>query len=244
METQYTTKFDTALQQQIPHLHNYPEMLPFIGSKWNESSIKTLIIAESHYADTECYTEAHFNDWYSTSSKDFKFKGNYWTDYINTRIVVNIAENTKEFGFRKPLLLYYNIIKEVRKHLPQIQDEQHVFPHFAFYNYFQRPASTQTASIINELTPKDKDVAYQTIKSLIQIISPEKIIFASRLSYHTFMHSRHNDKDNLLFEKIKIENIPHPGSAWWNKKSKNYGKDETLNRYRTGKEKFIQIIKE
>ncbi|HND96789.1 MAG TPA: hypothetical protein PLH49_13560 [Chitinophagaceae bacterium] len=243
MEQMHTTEFDAVLQQQLTHLNNYPEMLPFIGSKWNESNIKTLIIAESHYADTACFTEAHFNNWYETSSKDFKLKDNYYTDYINTRNVINIAENTNKFGFKKPLLIFYNIINEVKKHIPKMQNQQHIFPYFSFYNYFQRPASIQSASIINALTLKDREVAYQTIKSLTQTILPRRIIFASRLSYNTFIQSKQNEKGNLLFENINIENIPHPGSAWWNKRSANYGKDETQNRYRTGKEKFIHLIK-
>ena len=43
MEKLYTEEFDEQLKLMIPHLNNYPELLPHIGKNWENSPIKFLV---------------------------------------------------------------------------------------------------------------------------------------------------------------------------------------------------------
>lgn len=247
MKYLHTTEFDNNLQNQLPHLKNYPELLPFIGDNWNESKLKTLIIAESHYIDINGLKNFHIENWYENSSKDFNQtklieNKDYYTNYINTRYNVDFAEKIKEKGFKKPYIVYYNIKKEIKEHISDMKDQEYIFSYFSFYNYFQRPALIQGESIKDERTKKDIEIAYDTIKKIVTIIKPKKVIFISKLSFNTFLESKKNDTNSNIFNGITIVDVPHPGSAWWNRRSKNYGKNEDSNKYRTGKERFIHFI--
>ena len=81
----------------------------------------------------------------------------------------------------------------------------------------------------------------KVFKSIIGIINPDKIIFVSNLSFKTFLNSRNKYNENHLF-KNNIYSVPHAGSAWWNRKSSNYGKAIGTNTNRTGKQRFVDII--
>ena len=48
------------------------------------------------------------------------------------------------------------------------------------------------------------------------------------------------NEQNLF--SINIYSVPHPGCAWWNKKSSKYGMKIGTNINRTGRERFIDII--
>ena len=240
MEPLYTTKYDNDLQSQLPHLQNYPELLPFIGNKWNESKLKILLIAESHYIATKDIQKEQLENWYDYSSADFK---KYESDpfqlhnYINTRLNVTRAETEK---YSSPYVHYYNMKNAIRDNIPEFKNiDELVYPYFAYYNYFQRPAYTEGASIINK--PIDDEKAYNTFKVIIDTIQPNKIIFTSNKSFNTYQNSRNKLGEQSLFSD-KIYSVPHPGSAWWNRRSKKYGKDIKTNQNKTGKKLFIDII--
>lgn len=239
METLYSTEYDNDLQNQLPHLKNYPELLPFIGNKWNESELRILLIAESHYIDyidkdKGAISEAHAKDWYNYKSSDF-----IWPTYlnsINTRQNITNAELDK---YKSPYLHYYNMKKAITSNIPEFKNVELVYPYFAYYNYFQRPAYKDGASIINNA--KDNEIAYNTFKTIIEIIKPNKTIFTSNKSFSSFLNSRNKSNEQDLFS-TKIYSVPHPGSAWWNRKSANYGKVIGTNNNRTGRERFVDII--
>lgn len=237
MQILHTTKFDNDLQNQLPHLQNYPELLPFIGKEWDVSPHKILLIAESHYIDEGAISSNHENDWYNYNSDNFLWKD--YLDSINTRDNVDKADNVKIHGYRSPYLHYYNVKKEIKSNLSDFKETELIFPYLAYYNYFQRPALADGASIINN--EKDNEIAYNTFKSLVNIIKPSKIIFTSNRSYDSFLYSINKHDEQALFS-IKIHSVPHPGSAWWNRKAAKYGKAIGTNKNRTGRERFIDII--
>lgn len=236
MEVLYTTGYDVDLQSKLPHLNNYPELLPFIGKYWSESA-KILLIAESHYIDKGAISAEHSKDWYYYKSSDFLWK-NYLPS-INTRLNVYQADNVKKYGYKSPYLHYYNMKMEIKSNIPKFKDTELVYSHFSYYNYFQRPAYADGASIVNELN--DNEIAYNTLKVVIDIIKPNKIIFTSNKSFSAYLHSRNKLNEQFLFP-TKIYSVPHPGSAWWNRRSANYGKVIGANINRTGRERFVDII--
>ncbi len=144
MEKLHTEEFDDQLKLMIPHLNNYPELLPFIGKKWNEYKTKTLIIAESHYIDEGAISDAHINDWYNYKAEDFLWKD--YLDSINTRHNVDLADNVEIHGYKSPYLHYYNMKKEIKTNISKLKDVDLVYPYFSYYNYFQRPALSDGAS--------------------------------------------------------------------------------------------------
>ena len=230
----YTIEYDEKLQEGLKHLQNYPQMLPFIGKFWKDSKRRILFLGESHYIPGDelaiIKNASHLQNWYENNSSSF-YLG--FSDYINTRLVVNRADNKREEGFDKPLTMYYNIIKECQKNIPALLNEEHIFPFFSYYNYFQRPAFKVTESIVNDKI--DDKVAFDTLKLITSLIKPKKIIFVSSKAIQSFKQHKKTDSEKLLFAKIIIDSVPHASSVWWNRKSKPCGNQ-------TGREKFISLI--
>jgi hypothetical protein len=130
--------------------------------------------------------------------------------------------------------MYYNVKEGVRTARPDVFPADQVFPQFAVYNYFQRPAFVEGESIVNN--NQDNRVAYETLKTLVSILQPRSIIFVSSKGFDAFWWNRHNDSDKSIFDGIQIDGVPHAGCAWWNRQAKSYGN-------RTGREKFIDLIR-
>jgi hypothetical protein len=236
MQNTFTTMFDTELTAKLKHLNNYPQMLPYIGVRWTEQSKRILLLAESHYipgdelSGLNTQKETHLTDWYNNNSSKF-YQG--LSDYISTRDVVQKADNPAEKGTAKPLTIYYNIKTELKKHIPHLKDENQIFPFFSVYNYFQRPHFKSGGSINN--TAEDNEVAYQTLKTVIEIINPTQVIFVSTKARKSFIAKFNKDLDKSCFNNINIDGVPHASSQWWNRKSAAYSN-------RTGREKFISLI--
>lgn len=85
-------------------------------------------------------------------------------------------------------------------------------------------------------TDFDKKFAFQTLLKVAEVLEAKTIIFASRKSFNAFQIEKMNH-DTVLLKDITIDFVPHAGRPWWNKKSRVYGN-------RTGREKFINLIKE
>ena len=235
MEILYTTEYDESLMQGLKHLSNYPQMIPFIGNSWNKKGDKILLLGESHYIpgdELDLIEDAtHTTDWYNNNGKGF-YQG--LADYIDTRGVVEKADKVDEEGFAKPLTIFYNVKKELQNSVSYLNGVKHIFPFISFYNYFQRPAFIEGDSI----NPRkvDHDVAYDTLKFVTQLIKPKKIIFLSTKAYKSYKAIFSNNIDSSLFQNILIDSVPHPASAWWNKKASTYGN-------KTGREKFVSLIR-
>jgi hypothetical protein len=229
METKlYCTTFDAELQSSLKHLVNYPGYLPFIGNGWESQKDKILFIGESHYLPKTSNGKSRSDTWYDMTQEKLA-PGDFQN--INTRGVVNDAETRT--GFNSPYSIFYNIRDAFNEARQLPKSKESFFKDFAFYNYFQRPAETFGKSIYN--TRLDDEIAYKTLKAIVQIAKPTAIIFVSKKAFVSFWGIRKDTKDFILPPVVKC--VPHPASVWWNKRSKAY---ENL----TGKDKFINIIKE
>ena len=94
--------------------------------------------------------------------------------------------------------------------------------HIAFMNAFQRP-SRERESIEKYETEKDISVSAEVICSVVDILKPDTVIFASKYAWEKFY--------SAIGERAKIEWVYHPTGpgGWWYKPD--------------GKEKFATILK-
>jgi hypothetical protein len=216
--------FDDQLSQRIPHLQKYPNYLPYVSEGYNEAPVKILIIGESHYLNSKYNDKVDANAWYDEHEKiTAMLKDNL--SGMNTRAVIN------DFNGSNRTLKAYRIFLNLEAAYNQIFDKRNLFKECLFINYFQRPAERNGDSI--KAGKRDHEVAYENITGLIEMFNPDKIVFVSRKSFDSF---KSNVKD-IDYKKINV--VPHPASAWWNKKSPKYGINNLPS---TGREKFIRII--
>ncbi|MCS4435214.1 hypothetical protein [Aquiflexum gelatinilyticum] len=235
MESILNRQFDEKLIELIDHFKNYPELLPFVGNNWNDSK-KILLIGESHYFPFDEVKEyssiEYFNNWYKENSNGINEEHKNW---IKTRKnIFDLEQNI----FGKAISMYFNIKKAILT-LPEFKDSSVVFDKFSYLNYFQKPAvykgrKNENRSII--VTDFDKKFAFQTLLQVSEVLKPTTIIFVSKKSFDSFKVEKSNH-DSMLLKDIIIDFAPHAGRPWWNKKSRVYGN-------RTGREKFIDLIKE
>jgi hypothetical protein len=109
-------------------------------------------------------------------------------------------------------------------------ESDNIYEHFAYYNFFQRPAEKEAKGI--EINGKDREVANSIFGKITEILQPEIIIFLSVKAWN-------NCNKNILANNIIIDFVPHPARPWWNKKSKRYAFKEDI--VLTGAEKFKKI---
>ena len=185
----------------------HPSLLPYIGRHYNDTRI--LLLGESHYLDSEeDETAKKMENWYSTHTKDFKFK---YPENLDTRLVINNYLNCRRSKahsmFRKPaeaLIEAWNLY--------DVNDSE-AFTSFAFMNYFQRPEANSGKSI--NLNEEDKTVAYETLNKVIKIIEPKLILFLSKKAYDSYKESSGGN----VGENIKF--VYHPTSKFWNEDNGN-----------------------
>lgn len=235
----YTTQYDKVLQAALPHLQHYPVLLPHIGKHYAESPKKLILIGESHYlsgAEIGELNPRFLTDWYNTGGLN-----EYYSYQITTRKVVEQAEDIPTYGYRKALSMYYRVKDILKQYWIYLNDKEVAFEHFAFYNFFQRPAFIEGASI--KTTPEDNAIAYKTLKTILEVIGAEVVIFLSVKAYNAYSWIVDNRNEYDYFDehlKVHIDFVPHPSMAWWNKRSMRYAIDKVPL---TGREKFVELIK-
>lgn len=215
------------LQSKSKHLEVHPNYLPHIGLKYNDSRVKTLIIAESHFVPEVHNNKFSADDWYSNPEKVYKIldKDKGW---FKTRGVIKYYQNYKKLA--KGHTIFNNLEKVYKEVFPEID----LFDECVFFNYFQRPAEKQGDSII--VHKKDSEIALENLMVINEVLKPGKIIFASYKAFEDFKRSVSKEqKEQLPY----VGNVPHPGSSWWNTKCKKYGLKGIAV---TGKEKFKRIV--
>lgn len=206
MEEYRDISFNSKLLE-IEHFKHYPQMIPFVGKNYKETRL--LVIAESHYLPpkTEDFDpEKLSNAWYeygknpipeiwennpgktvnlkeqvdSFNSENYE-KKTYpaenswcWVDYTWTAKIV-AAVDWNNGGHR--------IFKLLQKSLKSER-----LMNCAFMNFFQRPvpASTEGVSMKDFITPKDIEVAGDTLQKVCEILKPYKIFFASSCAWDNF----------------------------------------------------------
>lgn len=218
----YTTQYDEQLINQFEHLKRHPQLLPFIGSEWNESPHKLLIVAESHYLHEKYNNMIGHNEWNDLSFlKSFNDKKIF--DWTNTRANVDGFIEGWEHPIHQRLA---KSINNVYHHGSALGAYRKV----AFYNYFQRPAEEKGESIIKgTMFNEDYDLAFDLYQSLINVIKPKWIMFLSKPAFDAYKKKKGGKKE------LNVSRVSHPTTSYWNRKTKQH--DD-----RTSKEKFEEII--
>jgi hypothetical protein len=199
---------------KIEHYNKVPVMKPFIGANYFTAAKKILIIGESHYFDHLPKSENPICNpsasvWYSYKEVIPKEKLNN----INTREIVKKANHR-----------IYSNLKSILSDALKI-NRNLVLESIAYMNAFQRPANHAGVSMAKLCGEKDYEVAVETISEVINILEPNYVIFASKLSWEK-IGKRINKNENY-----KIDYTSHPNSVEWNNsKSKD------------NKQKFFKIL--
>lgn len=193
--------FDEQMME-IPHYRMHPEMLPYIGRHYQKTGI--LLLGESHYLDKNETDEAkRLQDWYSRSVQEYGF---LHPDNVNTRKVV---KNYLRRRRSKAHSMFANPAKALISewNLKDVNDSE-AFTAFAFFNYFQRPA-TDSGKSISE-TEEDNQKAVSVLNRVVEIIKPTKVIFLSKKAYDSYCGHVSN------VDKKMFDYVYHPTCKYWN----------------------------
>ena len=210
------TNFDSRLRE-IDHYKRYPAMIPFVGDQYESSEHrKVLIIAESNYLNEHVTVHHDADAWYKKSQDDLDKEHIHW---IDCRALV--SEDSNKPGHK----IYKNINKAIES--VGLGKGGRGIDHVAFMNAFQRPSPEYGESMKGNAAQIDLDVSAAVIKSVVDILEPDCVIFASKYAWGQF-HSRIDTA-----EKPTTDWVYHAGdNRWWNR-----------GEYPNGEAKFIEILK-
>ncbi len=216
--------YDQLLSDQVTHLRNYPNYLPYISENYDQAKFKVLIIAESHFLHEKYDNKISSDHWYDRSEEVvLKLKDNL--SGMNTRLVI------KDFNGANRNIKPYRIFLNLESAYQDVFAGAQLFKECAYINYFQRPAERNGKSIL--ANKRDHQYAFDNLSILIETIKPDRVIFVSRKAFDSY---KSNVKE-VDYKKINV--VPHPACAWWNKASPRYGINDMPS---TGREKFIRLI--
>ena len=209
------TNFDSRLRE-IDHYKRYPAMIPFVGDHYESSEHrKVLIIAESNYLNEHVTVHHDADAWYKKSQDDLDKEHIHWIDCRGL-----VGGGWEEDGHR----IYRNINKAIES--VGLGKGGRGIDHVAFMNAFQRP-SKYGKTFKEVFAPIDLDVSSAVIKSVVDILEPDCVIFASKYAWSQF----HSSIDTA--EKPTTDWVYHAGdNRVWNR-------GDSPN----GEAKFIEILK-
>jgi hypothetical protein len=214
-----TTEYDANLQLGLPHLVNYPKMLPYIGSEWKNSNNRLLLVGESKYIPAERIPGHAVNPFKSVNVS-------------NIPAVIFQPARERNKVFPNPPLKYDSqaALESIFLHFSEIA---HIFPQMAYYNYFQ-PKTFVPSHIAAQYT-NEFDLAFKTLATITSILKPHKIVFFSYNAWTSFNYQLTETADIDVFYDVRIDYTCHPGSPRWYSTVKAYGN-------RTGHAKFIGLV--
>lgn len=184
-------------------------MKPWIGENYHSRTHKRLLIlGESHYLPEDSTVHLDADTWYNKKEQDLSEKEVKW---LSTS---GIIKKNKETNFpNKAHGIYRNVCIEINSNTFNYKLSSQIIDHFAYYNFFQRPAEVTGDSI--KVKDIDKEIAISVLESVINKLDPELIIFISSLAGNA-------GKDILSRREIPFVVTPHPTCAWWNRSAKKY----------------------
>ena len=205
------------------HLKRFPCLKPWIGNHYQDAGHKRLlVIGESHFLPPDSTIQHDPDSWYGINQHLLSDKESAW---ISTKD--NITGE-----WRRSHNIYRNLERDIRSILNEggVEPDAFAFDHFAYYNYFARPAPETGGSMKGAICPQDIDVSEEIIRWILTKYQPDIVVFASRLA------GQYGEK---IVQEYGITCIstPHPGSGWWNRTSANYGGS-------TGSELFRNFLKD
>lgn len=183
----------------------FPDLLPAVREHyWREDGRhrKLLFIGESNYFNDNDIPQSDFLD------------AELWYKGAEAKL---IPENRKkdvnnDIGY-KTFNKVFNIMGEVLDdngitHLDGLGEA-------AFYNYFLRPAYNNGKTKGFRPQQIDREVAGEALVGIINCVNPDLVVFLSKLAFLSF--ENYLKSKSITFEDVKIEQVSHPSSPWWNR---------------------------
>jgi len=210
-----TDKFNEEFQK-IDHFKKYPEMLPFVGRKYeSKEHTKIIIIGESNFFPEASTIHLDVDNWYSGNSSTLSGEER---KYISNIGIVNKGNN--QYWKRGAHYMYKNIESCLID--SGFSKESNSMSHISYINGFFRPAKNGD-SIKKICTADDIKASEVIINKIIDIIQPDLVLIASVYT---------NRKLSKLINHKNIQYTCHPlANFYWNRKG-----------YKNGRNKFINII--
>lgn len=243
------TNYD-SLFAGVPFYRIHPEYMPFVGDEYDK--YKILIIGESHYIDQKKgaikYDLSYFAEhwWNGTHDRLSKEECGRWFD--TRHVVFDCYLNDESYnrsGIFTNLLKVFcdKVLDEPIDYITMENCQK--FNCFSFMNFFQMPSPIYAKKFWNalvELESREGEASdtwkkcvmesSQVLDSVIDILKPKLIVFASKSAYYAFADS---SASHARDDTIKA--VTHPGCSWWNRRSLKNGN-------KTGKEVFEDIMTE
>ena len=197
----------------------FPELIPAEGSNYWRGDGKRkrlLLIGESNYFTRDWAEKSVFMDaerWYKEDTdklipEEKKIDVSNYIDYPTFNKVFDIMDK----------VLDENGIEHERG-----------LGEGAFYNYFLRPALSEGGNRGFKPENIDNEVAGVALAGIIQVISPDIIIFLSKKAYLAF--KAYCERNGLSYANIYIDHLSHPSSSWWYRYECARRFEELLNKY-------------
>lgn len=197
----------------------FPELMPVCREHyWREDGKhkKLLMVGESNYFDDNDVPYSDFRDatrWYEDA--DAKLIPAYRVKDVSNDIGYKTFD--KVFAVMGKVLAEHGI-----EHGEGLAEG-------AFYNYFLRPALAEGGNRGFKPENIDNEVAGVALAGIIQVISPDIIIFLSKKAYLAF--KAYCERNALLYANIYIDHLSHPSSSWWYRYECAKRFEDLLNKY-------------
>lgn len=224
------TEYDKSLEL-VSIYQTHPEMLPYIGKQYNKYRI--LCVGESHYLSKQTenfsydlgkwYTENLTEQGYDENNPLHKSFSAFFTRYVMYDCLAKKERGAGYSMFYRPAKACFNILG---------CEKDDVWEHFAFMNYYQRPAGIRGESINKQ--KEDSQISKLSFIDVCKNIKPHKIIFLSKKAYNDWMSEQTVAEEEAVYKEISCA-VSHPTSRWWERKRKDGG---------CAKNDFIKAIKE
>ena len=214
----HTKEFDKDLKT-IDHYFRFPAMKPYIGENYGKNGhSKILLIGESNYLPKKSMVHKNAEQWYQADQSRLT---NDEINWIHCRQLLEC--NWKSNGH----MIYRELESNLKKYF-KTNNDLRAMTNVAYINGFQRPSPETGESIKKFLNKIDYKISSDVLSKVIEIISPDVVIFVSKLTWDRLRWRLKIDKE------IKIDFTCHPGTGgrYWHNKN-----------YKNGKKKFNKILK-
>ncbi len=203
----------------------FPDFVPYIAKGYGDSK-KILLIWESYYASYKDSIEIVKSPekWYFDAPQEcIDSLREFGRQNEEACRHWNFASKMYADGIDRKSRTFANVANVFKEFMPKDEDP---FCYCAGYNFYLRPA--KGAESIND-KGIDKQIAVETLKSVINTLDPQYVIFFSKKSYEAFKCHKNE------FQSVTFKQFSHPASPWWNRKQ---GKDKL-----SAKERFLQFLR-
>lgn len=183
----------------------FPDFVPYIAKGYGDSK-KILLIWESYYASYKDSTEIVKSPekWYFDAPQESidKLKEFVKEKTEEHRRHWNFASKIHPDGRDRKSRTFTNVANVFKEFIPKGKDP---FSYCAGYNFYLRPA--KGAESIND-KGIDKQIAVETLKSVINTLDPQYVIFFSKKSYEAFKCHKNE------FQSVTFKQFSHPACPW------------------------------